>query len=220
MMLRIQCEGCCSCEGLDQDIPADSCNVRGECCSTPSPSAAPSAAPTYLCLDRNQEPVTAVDHTLNGIDGTSTAREFFDDLGFRVDFSIVFRPTNEASFRSTQGDFCEPRGNDFRSKIIEVDEVDVREYLQMDFRCGDYTCGQSFIIQIKTGCGASDPDGSCQVIDLEFLQRSGYCQLTVKGCDEDGTVYACADDQTYEATDNIPISFPVTSSSAYFVSVF
>ena len=43
------CEGCCACFAtgeLPDEIPPDSCNVRGECCSTDAPTGAPSAGPT------------------------------------------------------------------------------------------------------------------------------------------------------------------------------
>ena len=37
---------CCSCSDLADTIPSNSCNVRGECCSTPSPTVSPTPAPT------------------------------------------------------------------------------------------------------------------------------------------------------------------------------
>ena len=43
------CEGCCSCFGtgeLPDEIPPDSCNVRGECCATDAPTGVPSSGPT------------------------------------------------------------------------------------------------------------------------------------------------------------------------------
>ena len=45
------CEGCCSCFAtgeLPDEIPSDSCDVRGECCSTDAPSMVPSSQPSAM----------------------------------------------------------------------------------------------------------------------------------------------------------------------------
>ena len=43
------CEGCCSCFAtgeLPDEIPSDSCDVKGECCATSAPTGVPSSGPT------------------------------------------------------------------------------------------------------------------------------------------------------------------------------
>ena len=55
-----QCVECCSCYAageLPDIIPSNSCNIRGECCSTPSPTVSPTKNPT-------QRPTTAAPTTL------------------------------------------------------------------------------------------------------------------------------------------------------------
>ena len=45
------CEECCSCFAtgeLPDEVPSDSCNVRGECCSTDAPSMVPSSQPSEM----------------------------------------------------------------------------------------------------------------------------------------------------------------------------
>ena len=47
--MTFQCVECCSCYGtgeLPAIIPSNSCNIRGECCSTRSPTASPTPSPT------------------------------------------------------------------------------------------------------------------------------------------------------------------------------